>query len=140
MSSTANSSIMSMPMNARTLPKALSGSNSFSKPIPCRRSRKRQKKLPLNASWNLALSIMKFQIKFRTSALSEIKSLQPNLKNRVRDAIDSLEKDPRPMGYKKLKGFANLFRIRISNIRVIYSIDDQIVTVTIIKIGNRREV
>ena len=83
---------------------------------------------------------MKYQIKFRTSAIREIKSLPPNLQQRVRSAIDSLESDPRPIGYKKLKGFANLFRIRISEIRVLYSIEDKMLIIEIIKIGYRREV
>lgn len=83
---------------------------------------------------------MKYQIKFRTSAIREIKSLPLSLRKRVCDAIDTLETDPRQMGYKKLKGFVNLFRIRVNEIRIIYTIEDKILTVEIIKIGYRREV
>jgi mRNA interferase RelE/StbE len=83
---------------------------------------------------------MKYQIKFRSSAVSEIESLQPKLQQRVRLAIDALEDDPRPMGYKKLKGVANLYRIRISDIRVVYTIEDSALLITVIMVADRREI
>ena len=52
-----------------------------------------------------------------------------------------LANDPRPPGSKKLKGvIPALWRIRVRDYRVIYAIQDQTVTVEIIRIGHRREV
>ena len=83
---------------------------------------------------------MKYRIEFRASAVKEILSLPEKLAARVRVAIDGLAEDPRPHGYIKLEGFKDLYRIRVSDIRIIYSIDDGIRIVEIRSIGNRREV
>jgi len=61
---------------------------------------------------------MNYQVKLRTSSVKELKSLQPNLRERVSIAIDALANEPRPSGCKKLKGFSNLFRIRVGDIRI----------------------
>ena len=54
--------------------------------------------------------------------------------------ISALSHNPRPDGCKKLTGFENIYRIRIGNYRVIYSIKDEILTVLVVKIGHRRDV
>jgi mRNA interferase RelE/StbE len=81
-----------------------------------------------------------YQIELRASAAKEILSLPEKLAERVQSAIDGLAENPRPFGYKKLEGVKNLFRIRISDIRVIYAIDNGIKIVEIRSINNRREV
>ncbi|MDQ6901721.1 MAG: type II toxin-antitoxin system mRNA interferase toxin, RelE/StbE family [Bacteroidota bacterium] len=47
--------------------------------------------------------------------------------------------NPRPQGYKKLKG-TNAYRIRCGNYRIIYEIHDNIVTIVVIDVGQRREI
>jgi mRNA interferase RelE/StbE len=53
--------------------------------------------------------------------------------------MDELKNSPRPDGVKKLKGFKNLYRIRIGDFRVIYEIDDSARIIFITKVVNRRE-
>ncbi|KAA6333308.1 Toxin RelE [termite gut metagenome] len=48
-----------------------------------------------------------------------------------------LEQNPRPFGYIKLSGFVNLYRIRVGVYRIIYTIEDEILTVEVIKIDHR---
>lgn len=55
---------------------------------------------------------------------------------RITAAIDNLANDPRPPGAKKLVGRAG-WRIRVGNYRVIYTIDDEELTVTIVDVGTR---
>ncbi len=83
---------------------------------------------------------MNYQIKFRASALKEILSLPEKLSSRVQVAIEALSENPRPFGYIKLHGFENLFRIRIGDIRVVYTIEEEIRIVEIRSVGNRREI
>ena len=66
------------------------------------------------------------------------KTHNPNLKNIVA-AIRSLADIPRPLGSRKLANRAGL-RLRVGNYRILYSVDDNSRTVTIIAIGHRREV
>ena len=54
--------------------------------------------------------------------------------------IQVLANDPRPRGSEKLAGYSDRYRIRQGNYRVVYLIDDSASTVTIFKIGHRREV
>ena len=82
---------------------------------------------------------MAYRIEFRASAVKELLSLPEKLAGRVEAAIDTLAENPRPFGYKKFEGFKGLFRIRVSDIRVIYSIDDGIKIVEIQSVSNRRE-
>lgn len=51
----------------------------------------------------------------------------------------SLENNPRPSGYKKLKG-RPAYRIRHGNYRIIYEINDNIITVTVTNVGHRKDV
>jgi len=55
-------------------------------------------------------------------------------------AIEGLAKEPRPHGYKKLKGAKeHIYRIRVGNYRVIYNLDDIIRVVNVRNIGNRKK-
>ncbi len=58
---------------------------------------------------------------------------------RVRDAILGLRDDPRPEGCKKLRGSPHTFRIRIGDYRVVYDVDDDAKTVTLLRVRHRRE-
>jgi len=54
--------------------------------------------------------------------------------------LAELEINPRPFGHIKLAGFSDLYRIRIGVYRIIYSIEDNILTVEVIKIDHRSRV
>ena len=58
---------------------------------------------------------------------------------RVALKIEALGGDPRPPGSAKLKGSDN-YRVRQGTFRIIYSIDDGVLTVEVIDIGHRRDV
>ena len=57
----------------------------------------------------------------------------------MKSAMYSLADNPRPYGYKKLRGESG-YRIRVGDYRIVYEIFDDIVTVEIIKINHRKEV
>ncbi len=54
-------------------------------------------------------------------------------------AITGLEKNPRPVGYIKLKG-RNGYRIRTGNYRIIYDIFDTELVVDVITLGHRKDI
>ncbi|WP_457653857.1 type II toxin-antitoxin system RelE family toxin [Rhodocaloribacter sp.] len=58
---------------------------------------------------------------------------------RVRDAIAALAHEPRPPGCRKLTGREG-WRIRIGRYCVIYEIEDAIRVVTVLDVGNRRDI
>ena len=69
----------------------------------------------------------------------EIRRLPKRVIQRVFDIMESLEKDPRPMGSEKLQNY-DLWRLRVGSYRIIYHIDDEQHTVTIYRIRHRRDV
>ena len=58
---------------------------------------------------------------------------------RVKGSIDALSDNPRPQGCLKLTGRPG-WRIRVGDYRVIYEVDDPNRTVTVVDVGNRKEI
>ena len=55
-------------------------------------------------------------------------------------ALDALETEPRPSGLTILHAGDRLYRIRVGDYRIIYRIEDDVLTVTVVKIGHRRDI
>lgn len=72
-------------------------------------------------------------------AQKQLDKLSDKIAEPILEAISSLEENPRPQGYKKLKGREG-YRIRIGNYRVIYNIIDNELIVDVITLGNRRDI
>ncbi len=72
-------------------------------------------------------------------AQKELARLPGGAYEHVRDAIRALGQNPRPPGCLKLTG-RDGWRIRVGDYRVIYEIDDEQKTVTILHVGHRRDV
>ena len=59
---------------------------------------------------------------------------------RIRRAIDALAAMPRPAGVVKMHGSEGYYRLRVGDYRVVYEIEDDVLTVLVVRIGHRREV
>lgn len=71
---------------------------------------------------------------------SFIKKQSPATAKRLTDTVSALAENPRPPGCKKLQGYDNEYRIRVGDIRILYTVEDKIVTVTVYKSGYRGDV
>lgn len=80
-----------------------------------------------------------YSVRITKSAAKELEDLPRQDRLRIIEKIRLLATNPRPHGSEKLSGDEK-YRIRQGNYRILYTIDDQIVTVTVVKIGNRRDV
>jgi mRNA interferase RelE/StbE len=80
-----------------------------------------------------------YSILFRDSAVKELRSVPKHDLERIVQRVASLAEDPRPRGSEKLSG-QERYRLRQGDYRIIYSIQDQELTIWIVKIGHRREV
>jgi mRNA interferase RelE/StbE len=60
-----------------------------------------------------------------------------NVRRRIEDALDALGRNPRMHGYIRLKGYDDLYRIRVGDWRIIYAIEDAQLVVLVIEIGPR---
>ncbi|MGK2863148.1 MAG: type II toxin-antitoxin system RelE family toxin [Chitinophagaceae bacterium] len=81
-----------------------------------------------------------YRITFKRSAQKELADISKPYNQNIVTAIDKLAEDPRPDGVKKLKGENNAYRIRVSNYRVIYTIEEVIKIVEIQRIRHRKDV
>ena len=82
---------------------------------------------------------MSYQILFKPAANRQFKKLPSAIQQSLRPIIDSLATNPRPAGCKKLKGRKNEYRVRLGNYRVIYSIEDKALIISVISLGHRRD-
>lgn len=84
-----------------------------------------------------------YRIEFTNPARKELtklsKSIQPKQLRRIRDTIEALVADPRPPGVEGVET-TDYLRVRTGDYRIIYQIEEEILTVLIIRIGHRREV
>ncbi|HEY5408970.1 MAG TPA: type II toxin-antitoxin system RelE/ParE family toxin [Ginsengibacter sp.] len=81
----------------------------------------------------------KYQLKIKKSAEKELANFPLEIILSIRDHIIELGNNPFPSGYKKLKGFKNLYRIRSGSYRIIYSIQHDELIIEILKIAHRKD-
>lgn len=72
-------------------------------------------------------------------AQKQIMKLDKKIIPVIKSAIAELANNPRPHGYKKLKG-EDAYRIRIGDYRIIYEIDGDVILVTVVSVGHRKDV
>lgn len=82
----------------------------------------------------------KFTILFARSARKELESLPNEGVHKIFSTIEKLSFNPFPNGCKKLKGEKNLWRIRVGDYRIIYSVYTDTLIIDIIRIRHRKEV
>ncbi len=82
-----------------------------------------------------------YRILVKASAAKEIGALGTKAdRRRVVERIRRLAADPRTPGSEKLAGYADRYRLRQGQYRIIYLIDDGLREVTIFKVGHRKNV
>jgi mRNA interferase RelE/StbE len=83
--------------------------------------------------------VASYKVLIKRSAAKELEGLPPAVRHRVVTKIETLATAPRAPGVEKLSE-REKYRIRQGAYRVLYSIDDGAQTVTVVKIGHRRDV
>jgi mRNA interferase RelE/StbE len=82
---------------------------------------------------------MKYSIVLSKRAEKQLDKLSDKIVQPVTDKIADLGNNPRPAGYKKLKG-RNGYRVRVGDYRIIYDIYNQELVVDVITLGHRKDV
>jgi mRNA interferase RelE/StbE len=81
-----------------------------------------------------------YKVEFSKGASKQFAKLSDELQKRIQNKIDQLVDNPRPDGVAKLKNAENRYRIKIGVYRVLYNILDDILLVTVVKVGHRSKV
>lgn len=82
----------------------------------------------------------RYGLAFRPAALRALRKLDRRAAERIKAATEGLRDDPRPPGAKMLAGSHGLWRVRVGDYRIVYTIDDQRRVVRIAAAGHRRDV
>ena len=80
-----------------------------------------------------------YSVRITRSAAKQIEAVPLSDRRRVVAKIHTLADNPRPVGCEKLSG-EEKYRLRQGDYRILYEIVDHALIVTVVKVGNRRDV
>ncbi|MEX2606066.1 MAG: type II toxin-antitoxin system RelE/ParE family toxin [Kiritimatiellia bacterium] len=80
-----------------------------------------------------------YEIVFKKSVKKDLKKVPKEDVLKILKLIRSLAENPRPPQVKKLSG-QDRYRMRKGNYRILYSIEDDKLIITVVKVGDRRDV
>lgn len=80
-----------------------------------------------------------YKIFFKRSVEKDFNNIPKKDLARILDRIEGLAEDPRPAGSEKLTG-QERYRVRQGLYRIVYSIQEDELTVWVVKVGHRKDV
>jgi mRNA interferase RelE/StbE len=83
---------------------------------------------------------MSYQVTLTVTAVKERKRIESIVRQRIDQALLSLQTESRPPGVKKLSGKYQDWRVRVGDYRILYEIDDDHQLITVWRIAHRRDV
>lgn len=81
-----------------------------------------------------------YNLSFKPTVEKDLNSLPKPLIARILDRIEQLKSDPLPRQSIKLHGAERLYRLRVSDYRIVYELDTEAMLITIHYVRHRREV
>ena len=81
----------------------------------------------------------KYKIQVKKSAEKELGEIPKKELLKILNKIESLSDDPHPTGSIKLTN-QEKYRIRVGNYRILYKIEDNILTIFVVKVGHRKDI
>lgn len=83
---------------------------------------------------------MTYAIEVLPAAERGLRKVHPQMRARIRGAVLKLATDPRPPGAHALKDRPGYLRVRVGDYRIIYTIEDDVLRVIVVRVGHRRDV
>lgn len=85
---------------------------------------------------------MNYEIELSRASKKYLNKLDKQTRNRIVDQLLLLSDNPRhpELNIKKFRGNENLYRLRIGDYRVLYSVDDNVLIIHVVKIGPRGDI
>jgi mRNA interferase RelE/StbE len=83
--------------------------------------------------------VEKYKLTIKSTAEKELSKIPKKILRQVVSKIQNLADEARPMGSEKLSG-EEKYRIRQGDYRILYSIDDKLRVIDVVRVGHRREV
>lgn len=83
---------------------------------------------------------MTYRVEYTTNAARTVRKMPRAVQRRVLERAAGLAAQPRPSDCKKLSGPVALWRVRVGDYRLVYTVDDAARVVTVTRIGHRGDV
>lgn len=80
-----------------------------------------------------------YKLFFKRSVQKDLSAIPKKDLKRILRRIEALAEDPRPEGCEKLTGHER-YRLRQGRYRILYSIQDDELTVWVVKVGHRKDI
>jgi mRNA interferase RelE/StbE len=80
-----------------------------------------------------------YSLFFKESVQKDLERIPKKDLRRILSRIKSLASEPRPQGCEKLTG-QDRYRLRQGGYRIVYAIQDEQRTVTVVKVGHRKDI
>lgn len=80
-----------------------------------------------------------YKILFKESVEKDFNGIHRDDLKRILQKVEALAENPRPSGCEKLTG-QERYRLRQGHYRIIYSIQDNELTVWVVKVGHRKDI
>ena len=80
-----------------------------------------------------------YKVYFKESVEKDFSVVPKKDLKRILRRIEALAENPRPSGCEKLTG-RERYRVRQGRYRIVYSVQDEVLTVWIVKVGHRKDV
>jgi mRNA interferase RelE/StbE len=80
-----------------------------------------------------------YRLLLRRSVAKDLERVPKRDLKRILERIRLLAREPRPPGHEKLAGHER-YRIRQGDYRIVYSVQDEDLSVWIVKVGHRRDI
>ena len=84
--------------------------------------------------------MVSYKVLLKKSAEKDLRRIEKSKIKSLIEAIENLEKNPRPEGCKKLVGSNNSYRIRVGGYRIVYLVDAAVTVVEVERVRHRKDV
>lgn len=82
---------------------------------------------------------MAYSLNLDSRVIKSLSKINEPMYSLLKEAIYNLAENPRPFGYRKLKGKLG-YRICVGDYRIIYTIQDKILVVEVVALGHRKDI
>ena len=80
---------------------------------------------------------MPYQINYTDGARQALRTVPSNYRQRIRGVIEALANNPLPSKSKELRDLPGRYRLRIDSWRIIYRVDNQGLTILILRVRRK---
>jgi len=81
-----------------------------------------------------------YKLEISATAEKQLKKLDRGDQIRLLRTIQRLAEEPRPKGCRKLRGYVDVYRLRVGTYRILYRVENHRLVVLVLKIGHRKDI